>query len=194
MGVVLSDEETPAATRGRIYAAVIEAFRADPDLTHEAVAERAGTSLPALRLRWPAISELLLEALVEGCFPTPRDPGDLGLRDELVTFVSSLVREQALHGDLVAALAARLPVDPDLNRAYRRLVIMPRNEVAKRILGRAVLRGEVDPDVDVDLVFSAVPAYLGYRTVLLDPISDPGAAERLTDRLLLPLLRKCRPL
>ncbi|ROO84043.1 TetR family transcriptional regulator [Actinocorallia herbida] len=194
--MILTNQETPAgsAARGPIYAAVIEAFRTDPALTHEAVADRAGVSLPALRLRWPAIADLLMEALVAGCFPTPPDPGELGLREELVAFISDLLREQALHHDLMTALAARLPVDPELNRAYRRRIILPRNEVAKRIVGRAVLRGEVDPDADLDLAFSAVPAYLGYRMALLDPVSDPGAAERLADRLVLPLLRRCRPL
>ncbi|WP_460302436.1 TetR-like C-terminal domain-containing protein [Actinocorallia aurea] len=194
--MILTNQETPAgsAARGRIYAAVIEAFRADPDLTHEAVADRADVSLPALRLRWPMTADLLVEALVSGCLPCPPDPGDLGLREELVAFISALLREQALYRDLLAALAARLPVDPDLNRAYRRRIILPRNEVARRILGRAVLRGEVDPGADVDLAFSAVPAYLGYRMVLLDPITDPGAAGRLADNLVIPLLRRCRPL
>lgn len=184
---------TESATRGRIYTAAIEVFRTSHEIGHEPVAERAGVSLPALRLRWPDPAELLMEALVAGCFPTPPDPGGRGLREELLDFISRLLSEQTLHRDLVTALAARLPVDPALNRAYRRQVILPRNEVAARILGRAVLRGEVDPEVDRDLVFSAVPAYLGYRGVLLDPVTDPGAAERLTDGLVLPLLRRCRP-
>ncbi|MCD0450734.1 TetR/AcrR family transcriptional regulator C-terminal ligand-binding domain-containing protein [Actinocorallia sp. API 0066] len=194
--MTLTNDETSAepAVDGRIYAAVIDVFREAQDVTHETVAERAGVSLPALRLRWPAAADLAMEALVAGCFPTPPDPGDLGLREELIVIISRLLSEQILHRDLVQALAARLPVDPELNRAYRRQVILPRNEVGRRILGRAVLRGEVDPEVDPDLVFSVVPAYLAYRTVLLDPVSDPGAAARLADALVLPLLRRCRPL
>lgn len=193
--MTLTNNQSSPATLGQLYATVLELFREAParELLHEEIAERSGHSPAALRLRWPATADLLMDALVEACFPTPADPGDLGLREELVHFASHLTREHALHGDMVSALAARLPVDAALSRAHRRKVILPRNETARRILGRAVLRGEVGPQVETGLVFAIIPAYLSYRTILRDPLHDPGAAERLVDQVLLPLLLRRSP-
>ncbi len=51
-----------------------------------------------------------------------------------------------------------------------------------------MLREQLRPDADPRLILSLVPALMTYRTLVHDPVPDPGAAERLVDLIMLPLL------
>ncbi|GAB3672305.1 TetR/AcrR family transcriptional regulator [Actinocorallia lasiicapitis] len=175
---------------GQIYAAALGAFREQrfPGLTHGAVADLGRVDEEELRRRWPRPAELLVEALVDGVLTNPDDPGDKGLRAELLEVTVHMATEFALHGDLLVALMSRLPHDEELNQVFRERVVLPRTEVAKKIFGRAMLRGELRPDADPRLVFSIVPALMTYRAMLRDPAPDPAVAEHLVDALILPRL------
>jgi hypothetical protein len=173
-----------------IHAATLGVFRdvSDRRPTHEEIAALADVDGEALRRRWPVTDELLVEALAS-LLPPPEDPGDLGgLRAELRPLVVHLAREYSEHGEILVQVMARLPSSPDLDRAFRRLILYPRVECMRHIFGRAVLRGELRPGADPRLVFSLVPSLLAYRTMLRDPAPDPSLADRLLDTVLLPLL------
>lgn len=174
---------------GEIHAATLGVFRdaSDHRITHEEVAALAQVDGDALRRRWPDPAELLVEALA-ALLPVPEDPGHLGLRAELRVIIEHLAREYAEHGEILIPIMSRLPADPDLDRAFRRHIVYPRVECVRKVLGRAVLRGELRPDADPLLVFSLVPALLSYRTMLRDPAPDPSVADHLLDTVLLPLL------
>jgi hypothetical protein len=173
-----------------VYEAVLGIFRqrAFLGLTHMEVAARSGTDPGALLLRWPEIADLLIEAMVETLFPVPEDPGDLGLRRELIEIIDRLVREFSLNGDVLVAIMSQLQHNPELDRAFRERFLLPRLECTKKIFGRAMLRGELRPGADPRLVFSLVPALMAYRAMLRDPAPDPSIAEHLVDTLMLPLL------
>jgi hypothetical protein len=175
---------------GEIYAAALGVFRAQsfPVFTHGPVAELSRTDEDDLRRRWPRPAELLVEALVHGILSTPDDPGDRGLRAELLEVTVHMATEFALHGDLLVALMSRLPLDRELNQVFRERIVLPRTEIAKKIFGRAMLRGELRPDADHRLVFSIIPALMTYRAMLRDPGPDPAVAEHLLDTLILPML------
>lgn len=186
----LTETKVAEPAVGEIYAAALGVFREQnfPPFTHSRVAELSGADEARLFQRWPRPAELLVEALAHGILTTPDDPGDRGLRAELLEVTIHLAREFALHGDLLVALMSRLPLDEELNQVFRERIILPRTEVARKIFGRAMLRGEIRPDADPRLIFSIVPALMTYRAMLRDPAPDPMAAEHLIDTLVLPHL------
>jgi AcrR family transcriptional regulator len=191
-GLHTSELHTSSASQQHyaVYEAVLSIFkeRAFLRLTHMEVAARSGTDPGALLLRWPEIADLLIEAMVETLFPIPEDPGDRGLRSELIDVIDRLVREFSLNGDILVAVMSQLQHNPELDRAFRERFLLPRIECTKKIFGRAMLRGELRPGADPRLVFSLVPALMSYRAMLRDPAPDPSIAEHLVDTLMLPLL------
>lgn len=175
---------------GEVYAAALGVFRerSFADLDHAAVAGQSATEPRALARRWPRPADLLVDALVEEILPPPRDPGDRGLRTELIELTSVLAGEYARHGDLIVALLARLPHDPELNDVFRARILLPRLDCARKIFSRSILRAELRPDADPNLIFSVVPAIMTYRTMVGDPAPDRAFAEHVVDTVLLPLL------
>lgn len=173
-----------------IYEAVLSTFkeRTFRELTHLEVAARSGTDPNALLVRWPEIADLLVDAMVGNLFPLPPDPGDRGLRIELIDVIDRLVREFSLHGDVLVAVMSQLQSNPELDRAFRERFLLPRLAAAKKIFGRAMLRGELRPGADPRLIFSLAPALMSYRAMVRDPAPDPSIAEHLVDTLMLPLL------
>ncbi|MEO5876732.1 MAG: TetR-like C-terminal domain-containing protein [Streptosporangiaceae bacterium] len=173
-----------------VHEAVLSVFaeRTYRGLTHMEVAARSGTDAGALLLRWPELADLLVDALIMAVFPSPEDPGDRGLRSELIEITDQIAREFSVHGEVLVAVLSQLQANPELDRAFRERFLRPRVECAKKVFGRAMLRGELRPGADPHLVFSVVPSLLAYRTMVRDPAPDPSIAEHLVDTLMLPLL------
>src|SRR5215211_2053601 len=110
-----------------IYEVVLSIFkeRSFRGLTHLEVAARSGTDPGALLLSWPEIADLLVDAMVGNLFPLPPDPGDRGLRSELIDTIDRLVREFSLNGDVLVAVMSQLQSNPELDRAFRERFLLP---------------------------------------------------------------------
>lgn len=129
------------------------------DLTVSAVAERAGTSRPAVYRRWPTKAHLVHEAAFRD-----GDTDALVQTGVLADDVRELVRRTAelltspLARVAVPGLIAEAATDPDLNRR----VLDRFADSGWRGLGEtvaaAVERGDLDADVDV---FSLVEVTIG---------------------------------
>ena len=65
-----------------------------------------------------------------------------------------------------------------------RAVVNPRRGAGAKMLRRAVERGEIRPDFDLELAQDLVGGPLYLRGVILDEEFPPGYAERLTDAVL----------
>jgi len=186
--------DAPVATAGAedtgsIYEAAIAVFmqRSFRDFGHAEVAERAGVDITMVMRRWPNKAELLIDALAGAAGPLPVYHGE-SLRDGLLDVVTKLADLYATHGDLMAAVLYQLREHPDLDQAFRERYLLPRLACARKLFGTAVLREQLRPDADPRLILSLVPALMTYRTLVHDPVPDPGAAERLVDLIMLPLL------
>ena len=127
------------------------------DLTFRAIAERAGTSVPAIRRRWASKAHLVHEAV----FPpdVAAEPSeDSSLRGVLravvhrcVEVVGSPAGRRATPG-----LISELVADPDLEQE---LSARLRTTVWDHLAGLfavAVERGEVRPDLDISLCVETV--------------------------------------
>jgi AcrR family transcriptional regulator len=145
------------------------------DLTITAIAERAGTSKPAIYRRWPSKVHLLHEA----AFPVEAErlglPDTGSLADDLAEM---LRRTSAAFADPVAraitpALMAEIAADPELHS-----VLLERfGAVWKGFHDRIVLaaeRGEVRADADPDVLIETLAGAALMRLLM-------GAADGLDD-------------
>jgi AcrR family transcriptional regulator len=125
----------------------------------EAVAARAGTTKAAIRRRWPARQRLVIDALAS-LLVTPPTPDNGCTRCDLNASVDLLT--EMLHDRLPPGVLAPLVADcAGADRQYLLdTLVAPSREAAtsavRRAMDRAELRPDVDPELIVDLLASAV--------------------------------------
>ncbi|MFD4198214.1 TetR/AcrR family transcriptional regulator [Amycolatopsis thermoflava] len=154
-------------------------------LTLEAVATRAGTSKPALRRRWRGRPHLVVDALVAtvGAVPTP----DTGCtRCDLVAGIGTLSEAftTRIGRRVLPALVADLADDPELAEVFLREYFHTRRSSTAEALRRGVERGDLDPDLDFDLVLDMLASTTYYRVLFGHlPVTD-HLAEQVVDVVL----------
>ena len=155
------------------------------ELTIEGVAARAGVAKTTIYRRWRSRDELAFAVLLElvELLGVP-DVGDT--RAELVYLVESVVRvlSSTLMGRVMQGLVSDLASDPERQRAFRERVVGARVVELRGVVERGVQRGDLRPDLDVDLMYELLlgPVYL--RLLLSGAPLEAGLAERLVDAVL----------
>ncbi|WP_149826247.1 TetR/AcrR family transcriptional regulator [Streptomyces tailanensis] len=133
-----------------LYAAVLDLLRevGYDALTMDAVAARTRSSKATLYRQWGGKAELVAKAMRANKPHTNIADVDTGsLRGDLHTLVSG-TDECAMEQNnaLMRGLAMAVHGNPDLLKAFRELIIEPEMAELRRVVQRAVDRGEVRPD------------------------------------------------
>jgi AcrR family transcriptional regulator len=145
-----------AATDGAIIDAVLDMVSAGATLTGLSlvtIAKQAGVSRGSVYRRWKTKDELYLDVLATINRPLPPLAG-LSARDDLAALMRVLV-ERVLDkrsSHVLRALNAEAEAFPLLHRRYFDEVVAPRRAAMNDALKRGVDRGEIRPDIDLDLV------------------------------------------
>lgn len=154
-------------------------------LTIEGVAARAGVGKTTIYRWWPTKAALVIEAIsVALPIPTPTDTGDL--RHDLLTTVRRVVHTfgRTPMGAVIAALAADAMSDPQLAEQFRNQIIRPRRSAVVEVFRRAAARGELQPNVDTDVLLDVYAGAVFYRVLISgEPVTDL-LAEQLVGLLL----------
>lgn len=147
--------ETPARGRPQdpdleraIVDAALDILRSSDlsGLTYVAVAERAGTSRPAIYRRFPDITELAVAAVASLAEATaPERTGDHihDLTTELATFRAGILEANGLS---LTAVVLNEATDPAIKDAYRTAVVAPRRARIAEIIAAAAADGTIDAD------------------------------------------------
>jgi AcrR family transcriptional regulator len=129
----------------------------------DAVAERAGASKATIYRWWPSKELLALDALFSEWEPEPADTHDTGsLAGDLQALIRPWARQLGSkpRGRVIAALITKAQSDPKFGEEYRARFIHPRRDPARLIFARAIDRGEIPKDTDVeaalDLLYGSV--------------------------------------
>jgi AcrR family transcriptional regulator len=158
-------------------------------LTMDAVAQRAKASKATLYRRWNSKAKLVVEALArEKGTPAIPDTGDL--RTDLMTAFCG-------HGGLTdhdttstfGAVITAVTTDQEFAAEFREQVVEPKSVVSRTVFERAMQRGELRADLDLDLVVPALAGIVLHRVFLLGEEPDPALIERAIDQIILPAVR-----
>jgi AcrR family transcriptional regulator len=155
-------------------------------LSMEAVAKRAGTGKSSLYRRWPSKQEMVIAALAEFSIPMGEVPdtgsfaGDLRATLEAVHAWMTHPRFAPILPDL-SAEAGR---NPALAQAIHSAVGEPRRELGAATLLRAVERGELPADTDIELALDLIAAPLYWRMNVRRVDLGPGYLDGLVTHLL----------
>lgn len=143
------------------------------------VARCAQTSRPAIYRRWSGRPELVLAA-IESRLTTPVPP-DTGctlcdIADSLTIFLTAY---RTIRPEVFSALYADCVPDPELHRRYLEAVIEPSRKAVREMLRRAVARGDLRDDVDIERLLDIVAAFVHYRALFGDHLDDEEAERTI---------------
>ncbi|MFA0840758.1 TetR/AcrR family transcriptional regulator [Streptomyces rochei] len=192
--------EVATARRSRItpereaelYGAVLDLLRevGYDALTMDAVAARTRSSKATLYRQWGGKPELVVKAIRHG------KPGEIGdvdtgsLRGDLHALMA---REDdctmAQNSALMRGVAMALHQNPDLRQAFRDQLIEPEMAEFRRVLQRAVDRGEIRPDCPaLDFLVHMMVGGFATRTLLDDQPPTRAFLTSYIDAVILPAL------
>ena len=134
----------------------------------DAVAARAGVSKATIYRRYPSKVDLVVAAAVAACEEAAPSADTGSLRGDLVAVLRNLRR--TLEDPVTGAAKRMLLVDSrrndELSRTHRELV-HNRRAYASALLRRAIERGELREDIDLDFAVDQIGAPLFYRHLLM---------------------------
>lgn len=155
-------------------------------LTMDAVATAARASKATLYRRWSDKATLVIDALLS--LKEPHEPPDTGsLRGDLMAAFCGLggmtdPHQMAILSSVITALGR----DHEFAEAFRRDFIGPKAERTFEIYRRAQARGEIRPDLELDLLVPALPGMLLHRLFLLGEEPSRELVSRMIDEVILP--------
>jgi AcrR family transcriptional regulator len=166
-----------APTRGRprseparraILAAATELMlaRGLSAVSMDAIAERAGVSKATIYRWWPTKETLALEALFDEWTVQPDVTPDTGsLHEDLLALLLPWIERAGMrpYGRIAGALITEARTDPVFGELYRTQFVTPRRQMAWEIFRRALGRGEIAPDTDIDAAIDMVYGSLYHR-------------------------------
>jgi AcrR family transcriptional regulator len=160
-------------------------------LTMDAVATAAKASKATLYRRWSTKAELVVDAIsrAKGC-PVPEGVDTGSLRGDLIAMScgeDGFTAEMPMS--VMAGLLTALHRDEDLKTAFQEQFLAPRIAVTNEVYRRAVERGEIAADVDVELLSMTLPAVIIHNAFVLGVEPTDDLVLRVIDNVILPAAR-----
>jgi len=159
-------------------------------MTIDMVATRAKAGKATLYRRWPSKPELVLDAVAcmkgndidLGALP---DTGTL--RGDLIAMIKApSIRDGERKLKVMAGIVSMLARNPELADAAREALVEPRAAVNRVLFTRAIDRGEIRADVDVEKLCLIGPALVAYRVLMLRTPVDREFLISNIDEVILP--------
>jgi AcrR family transcriptional regulator len=183
LGRPRNPELDDAAIRTAIQLIVDDGY---PALTMERIAVRASVSRAALYRRWPNKVELVVDA-IESLANTQGPLPDTGrLRDDVVEYLYALVRNRLADVEAYEALIAAAAGDPELGHRCRDTLLGRFSDSFRTIVTRAVDRGELPADTDIELLADLVPALALHRAQTTGKHLDEEFVDRMATQFFTP--------
>ncbi|MGB7847083.1 MAG: TetR/AcrR family transcriptional regulator [Candidatus Acidiferrum sp.] len=181
-----------AGTRGRALAAAAVILRRGGYslLTMERVAEESGVAKTTLYRRWPAKAALCMELYLEVAGRELQDPNSGDIAGDLRHICNTVIRLQTrtVAGPAFIGLIAEALTNPKSSAAFLADFAKRRREITRQVLKRAIRRGELRADTDIDLVIDALGGATTFRLLQRHaPLS-----RKFADTLVTLVLSGCR--
>jgi AcrR family transcriptional regulator len=179
-------------TRQRALAAATEILRREgySRLTMERVAADSGVAKTTLYRRWPTRAALCRELYLDVAGRELQDPETGDVASDLGQILNTVVRLQTrtVAGPAFIGLIAEAQSNPESSAAFLADFAERRREITRRVLKRAIHRGEIRADTDIDLVIDALGGATTFRLLQ----GHAPLSRKFADGLVTLVLSGCR--
>lgn len=159
-------------------------------MTVDMVAARAKAGKATVYRRWASKGELVVDAIAcmkKNDIDLEHLPDTGTLRGDLV----AMIRPHAIQDgekklQVMAGITSMLARDPQLVDAVTAAIVEPRASLNRVFMQRAIDRGEISADTDVDTLAMIMPSMTAYRVLILQKPVDREFLLSLIDGVLLP--------
>lgn len=160
-------------------------------MTIEMVASRVKAGKATLYRRWPSKAELVLDAVAcmkRGDLEAPL-PDTGTLRGDLIALIKPRsIAEAEKKLQVMAGLASMLSRSPELADTAYATLVEPRATINRTLFQRALDRGEITGDHDLDTLSVVTAAMASYRLLMLRKPVDREFLLSIIDGVILPAL------
>ncbi len=159
-------------------------------MTIDMVAARAKAGKATLYRRWQSKGELVIDAVAcmkKGDVDYSQLPDTGTLRGDLVAMIKPhSIEDGEKKLQIMAGLTSMLSRAPELADAANAAIVEPRASVNRLFMRRAIERGEISPDCDIETLSLISPSMAAYRVLILRKPVDREFLISLIDGVLLP--------
>lgn len=159
-------------------------------MTIDMVAARAKAGKATVYRRWESKAELVLDALacLKGADLSEESLPDTGsLRGDLVALIKPhAIEDTERKLRIMSGVVAMISQAPELADTVRTVIVEPRARAIRFLLNRAIARGEISADIDVEQLALIAPSMTAYRVLLLREPVNRDYLISLVDAVLLP--------
>lgn len=159
-------------------------------MTIDMVAARAKAGKATLYRRWASKPDLVLDAVA--CMKSNQVdldalPDTGTLRGDMIAMIKSpTIRDSERKLKIMAGVVSMIARSPELAEAAREAFVEPRASVNRILFQRAIARGEIPADSDVEMLCTIGPALVAYRVLVLhEPVNREFLVSNI-DRVILP--------
>ena len=157
-------------------------------LSIDAIAVRSGVARTSIYRRWDTKFDVVRDALL--AIRPIHEFADTGsLRDDLLTYFDP---KHAVLGvrSLFIGIVGQLHTNPDLAKFIDDYFIVPGTKVMREMFERAIARGEVREDIDLEILARVLPAMMWERRLFgRGRKLDSDYVRRVVDEVVVPLTR-----
>jgi AcrR family transcriptional regulator len=160
-------------------------------VTFDEIALRAGASKASLYRRWgdkAALIDAAIDTQSGGAVEVPDTGSAVG---DLVALCASSDFFDVRRAAIVSGLATALHREPQQHEAVRGQLVHDGTKHVRAVLTRAVDRGELSDDLDVDLLSVVIPAMVLFQMTYRTPGTfDEEFVSRIVTQILNPILEQ----
>jgi AcrR family transcriptional regulator len=161
-------------------------------MTIDMVAARAKAGKATLYRRWSSKAEMVVDAIAcmkQGEFSPENLPDTGTLRGDLLAMIRPHSLEESERKlQVMAAVVSMLSRDPQLAEAVGAAITEPRTAINRALMQRAVDRGEIRSDADIETIAQIGPSMATYRTLAQRKPVDRDFLVSIIDGVVLPAL------
>jgi AcrR family transcriptional regulator len=155
-------------------------------LTIEGVAARSGVAKTTIYRRWRSKEDLALAALLEVIREEPpvAPVGRTGAA--LSAYLGQLIKNvnSKLYGRILRGLISEMAIDRELARGFREQVLARRIAAIRGLLARGIARGELRPDLDMEIAVDLLLGPIYYRLLMSGEPLTTGFIDRLVSAVM----------
>ena len=159
-------------------------------LTMERVAADSGVAKTTLYRTWPTKAALCMDLYLDVAGRELRDPDTGDVARDLKTIAETVMnlQKRTVAGPAFIGLIAEAQVSPDTRSAFLAEFAERRRQLTRTVLRRAIERGQLRPDTDVDLVIDAIGGATMFRLLQ----GHAPLTKKFTDALVALVLSGCQ--